>query len=130
MIPYEHIERQTCAETEIIPYEDWLFVNGLIGRSHWIFAKTMPENPHYYMLRKESDESEFVRFVKLIRKYGYKNLYEGCWYAVLNVYEWYYWTMGAPIEETILINRKERRLNNETPNDTASEIYKLPGVLR
>jgi hypothetical protein len=114
--------------TEIIPYEDWLFVNDLIRRSRWIFAKTMPENPHYYMLRKESNDDEFVRFAELIRQYGYQYQYEGYWYTVLNVYEWYYWSMGAPIGETILINRKERRLNNEIPNDTASEIYKLPDV--
>ena len=111
-----------------IPYGDWLFVNSLIQRSRWIFAKTMPENPHYYMLRKECDDGEFVRFAELIRQYGYRDQYEGYWYTVLNVYDWYYWTMGAPIEETILINRKERKLNSEIPNDTASEIYRLPDV--
>ena len=70
----------------------------------------MPENPHYYMLRKECDDNEFVRFVRLIRKYGHQQIYKGWVYTVLDVGDWFYWTMGSPIDETILINRKELRL--------------------
>jgi hypothetical protein len=86
--------------------DDWLFIDDLIQRSHWIFAKTMPENPHFYMLREETDDTEFVRFVEIIRKLGYREDYEGYPYTVLDVGGWRYWTMGAPIDETILINRK------------------------
>ena len=70
----------------------------------------MPENPHYYMLRKECGDVEFVRFAELIRKYGHCQIYQGMAYTVLDVDGWLYWTMGAPIEETILINRKELHL--------------------
>jgi hypothetical protein len=128
VVEEKHGGDKSVLAKEIIPYDDWLFITELIQRSRWIFAKTMPENPHYYMLRKESDDGEFVRFVEIIRQYGYQYQYEGYWYTVLNVYDWYYWTMGAPMEETILINRKERKLNIEIPNDTASEVYKLPDV--
>jgi hypothetical protein len=107
----------------IIPLDDWRFINSLIERSHWIFAKTMPYNPHYYMLRKEADDAEFVRFVELIRNYGYRQMYEGYWYTQLNVYDWFYWTMGAPIDGTILINRKERRLAADILDDEASRLY-------
>jgi GTPase Era involved in 16S rRNA processing len=89
-----------------MPVEDESFIRNLISRSHWIFAKTMPENPHYYMLRRETDDGEFVRFVEIIRKFGYRQNYEGHPYTVLDVDEWFYWTMGAAIEKTILINRK------------------------
>ena len=96
-----------------MPRTDLEFICDIIERSRWIFAKTMPKNPHCYMLRKGCDDSEFVRFVELIRQYGHCLIYNGTEYTVLDVGEWFYWTMGAPIEETILINRKEIRLRKE-----------------
>ena len=110
-------------ENKLMPYEDLQFIGNLIEKSRWIFAKTMPQNPHYYMLRKESDDSEFVRFVEIIRKYGYRNKYEGYWYTQLNVNNWFYWTMGARVDITILINRKERKLGIECPYDEISTVY-------
>jgi hypothetical protein len=84
----------------------------LITDSNWIFAKTMPENPHYYMLRKECENDvDFVRFVETIREHGHGYKFKGREYTRLIVGDWYYWTMGSPIEETILINRCELRLS-------------------
>lgn len=110
-------------DNKFMPYDDWMFIGELIDKSHWIFAKTMPQNPHYYMLRKESDDNEFVKFVELIRKYGYRYKFGKTWYIQLNVNGWYYWTMGAHINSTILINRKERRLGLESPYDQISTDY-------
>ena len=76
-----------------------------INSANWIFAKTMPENPHEYCLRRETDETDFEEFIKLIRKEGYEQLYEGIIYICYNVGEHKYWTMGEPLEKTILINR-------------------------
>ena len=72
----------------------------------WIFAKTMPEWPHEYTLRRarpDLDET-FRSFVHLIRTTGvkkpwpapprrakYRNTY-------LAIGIWEYWTMGAPID--------------------------------
>jgi hypothetical protein len=111
--------------TPVVPFDDWQFVCEMIDKGHWIFAKTMPENPHYYMLRKECEDGDFVRFVKIIRRYGYQYIFAGKPYTQLNVYDWFYWTMGAPVEETILINRKERRLADNIPDDSASKLYAI-----
>ena len=82
-------------------------VSGDLAAQQWIFAKTMPENPHEYTLRREwADDADFVRAVLFIRAHGYQNLFEGYWYTQLDVGGHTYWTMGAPVEETILINRK------------------------
>jgi len=110
-------------DNRFMPYGDWQFIGSLIEKSRWIFAKTMPKFPHYYMLRKESRDHEFVRFVKLIRQYGYRYKFGKVWYVQLNVGGWYYWTMGAPIEATILVNRKERRLGIDSPYDDIADEY-------
>ena len=76
-----------------------------IGSSKWTFAKTMPEWLHEYIVRDRVDENLFVRLVLHIRANGY----EGKFYR--NTITYYddgglvYWTMGAPIEETTIINR-------------------------
>jgi hypothetical protein len=115
-------------DNKIMSYEDWLFIGRYIDKSHWIFAKTMAANPHYYTLRKESVDSEFVRFVELIRKYGFKMKYGRAYYTCLRVNEWYYWTMGCPLHNcpqtgTILVNRKECKLVEESPYDEISKEY-------
>jgi hypothetical protein len=71
----------------------------------WTFAKTMPEWPHEYIVRDRVDEKLFVRLVEHIRAHGR----EGRFYQrVITYYEeadLVYWTMGAPLPETIIINR-------------------------
>ena len=117
-------------DNKFMPYEDWDFINKIVGKSNWIFAKSMPQNPHYYMLRRESVDSEFVRFVLLIRKYGFRMKYGRSWYICLRVNDFYYWTMGCPIHNcaktgTILINREECRLAGEYSYDEIAANYEI-----
>ena len=72
---------------------------------HWAYAKTMPKWPHEYIVREQVDEALFVKLVKHIREYGY----DGKFYTKTITYFDHegmtYWTMGAPVDETIIINR-------------------------
>lgn len=76
----------------------------------WIYAKTMPHCPHWYTLRKEwgEDEARFEAVAEFIRVHGYREKYGRSFYTRLDVNEFKYWTMGAPLGQTILINRAER----------------------
>ena len=69
----------------------------------------MPEWPHEYLVRDRVDETLFVRLVEHIRANGY----EGRFYQrVITYYEeagMVYWTMGAPLAETIIINRCRKK---------------------
>ncbi len=80
----------------------------------WRFAKTMPYMPHEYTLRRQSQElgleSHFESAVRFIRENGYRQRYGSKAYTYYDVPDeegttWQYWTMGAPYERTILINR-------------------------
>ena len=72
----------------------------------WQFAKTMPDSPHWYTLRREwGNDLLFDWVVGYIRANGYVESYAGRPYMKWNHNGFKYWTMGAPIPETILINR-------------------------
>ena len=81
-------------------------IRRFIANSRWRFAKSMPEMPHEYTRRADaSDDAEFCRFVMHIRQAGYKGKFGKTTYKYLDVDGWQYWTMGAPLNKTILINR-------------------------
>ena len=98
------------------PPELFAFVN----EQEWVFAKTMPEWPHEYIVRERVDEKLFEQLVRHIRAHGY----EGNFYRkILTYYDeggMMYWTMGTPVGETTIINRcrkvdsYECRLQNGT----------------
>lgn len=72
----------------------------------YVFAKTMPENPHHYTLRKQwGDDDLFDEAVNAIREYGVKEWFKGYQYIYFYANGYKYWSMGAPIPETILLNR-------------------------
>ncbi|MBM3252795.1 MAG: hypothetical protein FJZ16_00890 [Candidatus Omnitrophica bacterium] len=100
------------------PDEIKVFINS----SSWTYAKTMPEWPHYYIVRSLDNEVMFVKTVEYIRSNGY----EGSFYEKKIIYfdddKYTYWTMGDPIQETTIINRcltkdtyANRLLNNTLP---------------
>ena len=84
-----------------------------IAEVRWQFAKTMPRWPHEYTVRewRPDLEREFLEFVVLIHRDGvvkpwprdaatprYRLTY-------LELDGWEYWSMGAPVPETTVINR-------------------------
>jgi len=80
----------------------------------WIFAKTMPKNPHWYTLRRDwRDDRAFNNVVETMRRVGYIEYYYRKPYTMVNIDNMKYWTMGDPISETILINRKVREQGSE-----------------
>jgi len=73
----------------------------------WVYAKTMPRNPHEYTLRKAwQDDAMFDAVVMHIRELGYQVVFGRKPYTQLDAGDFFYWTMGSPLDETILINRK------------------------
>jgi SAM-dependent methyltransferase len=79
-----------------------------IWDGHYTFARTMPHFPHAYLLKQKIPVSQhplFDKVVRFIRSNGYKQIHAGREYIYFNHNHHQYWTMGAPVEETILINR-------------------------
>lgn len=82
-----------------------------IGIRQWRYAKTMPQWPHEYTVRRyedpEKDQALFEEAVGFIRTHGESREFEptGKSAVYFDIDGRQYWTMGAPIEETIIINR-------------------------
>jgi hypothetical protein len=95
-------------------------LRAFVDAETWTFAKTMPDWPHEYIVRDRVDGKLFRRLVLHVRAHGY----EGRFYArPITYFEEagrVYWTMGAPLDETIIVNRcrgadtYESRLANGT----------------
>jgi hypothetical protein len=97
----------------------------------WTFAKTMPDTPHYWVLRKNwiGDFAEFViatRTMGQIIKFGRTN------YNILNMNEHRYWAMGErhrPPGVEYLLNRAVRLRYEPEPEpwfDASSSWWSEP----
>lgn len=65
----------------------------------------MPDEPHEYTVRGETPDEQFEWFVAYIRAHGAPARYAGRCYTYLEVGAWRYWTMGASVQATTLVNR-------------------------
>lgn len=85
-----------------------------VSSEKWVSAKTYAKTwPHEYIVRKSVDDGLFVELVRHIRTNGY----QGHFYQKKIIYYdeagLVYWTMGAPVEETTIINRCRRNQTYE-----------------
>jgi SAM-dependent methyltransferase len=80
-----------------------------INRVEWTFAKTFAKtSPHDYVVKdklSEDDQKMFEKFVMFIRENGCRKKYKKSYYTHLDLNGYSYWTMGAPLDITIIINR-------------------------
>ena len=82
-----------------------------IADNKWTFAKSMPLVPHEYVVRRNVDNDKFIGFVKLVRAEGEIRPWGRYRHTYLDIDGWCYWTMGAPLVVTIILNRA--KLNEE-----------------
>lgn len=76
-------------------------------RKHlWHYAKTQPKHPHWYIPIEDDgvDPLLFRMAVATIRQNGYWAYFGKKANLHLDVDGWTYWTMGAPIKETRILN--------------------------
>ena len=84
-----------------------------IKEEKWTYAKTMPKWPHEYIVRDRVDNALFEQLVIHIRSNGFKGRFYN---REITYYEedgLLYWTMGAPLEETVIINRCKKENSYE-----------------
>lgn len=84
----------------------------------WIFAKTYADRaPHEYIVKdklSEEDKLLFEEAVLFIRGKGFPAFFGGYEHIYLYDDGHYYWTMGDPVDETIILNRCDYTLYEMT----------------
>ena len=101
-------EEHTCFAPE--QKTDWTAARfaHFADTAHWVFAKTMRQNPHDYTLRRTApDHRTFDDAVLYIRTHGVIEYFQKKPYKMLESGGHKFWTMGSPLCDTLLINRKE-----------------------
>jgi hypothetical protein len=84
------------------------FVGQTLEQCNWVFAKTMPNNPHTYTLRRDmGDDQLFLKIASHIRYFGELEIFEGVMYRVFYCNNYRYWEHPCDIknEDVDLINR-------------------------
>ena len=94
---------------------NYVKLRGMVDRCKWTFAKTMPFAPHEYIVRDRCSltTEEFEYLVKMQRERGVKERWGKYNNSYLYIDDYKYWTMGAPIEETTVINRAKACVVND-----------------
>ena len=87
----------------------------MIARCEWKFAKTMPFAPHEYIVKERCPLSaeEFEYFVNMQREHGIREKWGKYNNPYLYIDDYKYWTMGAPLEDTTVINRAKACVVND-----------------
>ncbi len=80
-----------------------------INSCTWTYAKTYAKIcPHEYIVKDTIDKGHwdnFAEVVRYIREKGFIANYKSRSGEYYILDDYYYWTMGAPVEETTVINR-------------------------
>ena len=91
---------------------DYYRLREMISRCQWTYTKSMPLAPHEYIVKDKCPltEEEFEYFVTIQRQYGVKERWGKYNNSYLYFDDYKYWTMGAPLAETIVINRAKVKI--------------------
>jgi hypothetical protein len=84
-----------------------------VAQAPWRYAATMPHIPHEYTLRRQHDPALFEAAVRFIREHGYQARWGRAIRTHVNLDGKRYWTMGAPVEQTIVLNRADLERGGE-----------------
>lgn len=80
-------------------------MEGFINRNTWVFAKSMPEIPHYYIVRdnlSENDQTLFDECDLFIKKNGYAADFYSKQYTYFNVGSYKYWVIENILNRALL----------------------------
>jgi len=83
----------------------------LIERNEWIFAKTMPEMPHHYIVRDnlaDEDQKLFDEFKLFIKENGHAEKFYTKEYQYFNIDGYKYWIIENILnrEKIVLCDEK------------------------
>jgi hypothetical protein len=79
-----------------------------IAKARWVFAKSVPQHPHEYSLRRWLEpalQADFDAFAALIAERGYRGPYWGATWTYLDVDAHKYWISRELHGDGLIVNR-------------------------
>jgi hypothetical protein len=80
-----------------------------INSMEWKFSKSMPQWPHWYVLREDSSAREFDFLHRLIRKFGYPDKWGSRTDYYLVVGKFKYWAIDNVLNRATPISNAEMK---------------------
>jgi len=96
-------------------------IKKFISKNNWLLAKSMPDTPHWYVLRNPTNSIEFDLFANYIHANGVLRKWGSYGYIYLDIDSFTYWTMNNSEGEKSLINRAELKTTNEA---ATNQVFK------
>lgn len=104
------------------------YIKKFITTSDWLLAKSMPDAPHWYVLRNANNSSEFDLLVNHIHNNGVLRKWGSYAYLYLDIDSFTYWTLNNSEGEKVIINRAE--LKTAGSADVRQVFKKCPNCKR
>jgi hypothetical protein len=73
-----------------------------IKSSSWVFSKTMPQWPHFYIVRNQKNHELFDRFADYVNKNGYDGQFLGTKRTYFEIGKYKYWVILPVINRALL----------------------------
>jgi hypothetical protein len=96
-------------------------IKKIITKSNWTLAKSIPNSPHWYILRKECITAEFDLFANFIHSNGVLRKWGTYGYLFLDIESYTYWSMNNSDGGKVIINRADI---STSMNGNTNQIYK------
>jgi len=104
------------------------YIKKFIAKTDWVLAKSMPEAPHWYVMRKDGNASEFDSFAEHILNNGVLRKWGSFGYLYLDIDSFTYWTMNNSEGDKTIINRADIKTAGE--GNTNEKLKKCPNCKR
>lgn len=90
--------------------DEWAWARNFIAQRTWREAVTYRKTaPHEYTIRSwmigAQANQDFDQFTICVRRFGYADFFYKIRHIYWEVDEFKYWTMGWPVDQTVVINR-------------------------
>ena len=84
---------------------------GFIDLSDWVYAKSYPNHPHEYTIRRKTiSEKTFREFVQTIKTSGLKEMFYKVEYKCLFIGDYKYWVQPYDtVDNAQVINRSKQK---------------------
>ena len=103
-------------------------IKAFISKHKWQLAKSMPQAPHWFITRINSNSNSFNTFADYIKNNGEFRKWGSFGYIYLDIDTFTYWTMNNSEGETTIINRAELQSNGD--NNEQLGMKKCPNCKR